>query len=156
MAVRTTSDLTWPPRWDFFRELGSIQAVLDGHSGDDPFFRGEARWYNPLVPTLAATLSRWFSVPLPTFLVRAGPYLNLFVPVGFYLLFRRLLTPWPAVLGLAIFLFWPAAYLPIGTAGVYSPWAWPRNIAQGFYFLGALALTWPTSEEAGGEWWPAC
>ena len=140
MAVKTTNDLTWPPRWDFYRDLGTMQAVLDGRSQDDPIFLGEHSWYNPLIPSLLALASKWSSLPLPAFVVRVGPFINLLVPIGFYLFCRRLLKPWPALAALTIFLFWVPPHLPPNSSGLYSPWAWPRNVAQGLYFCGALTL----------------
>ena len=75
------------------------------------------------------------------------PVLNLLVPAGFYLLARRLLGRWPALAALSIFLSGRRPACPENTAGVYSPWAWPRNVAQGLYFLGALALHRTTRDD---------
>jgi hypothetical protein len=147
LALQATAGLTWPPRWDFYRELGSIQAVLDGRAGADPLYLGERRWYNPLIPQLMAWGSAVTRVQPPEFIVRSGPLLNLLGPIGFYLLGRRLVGRWPAVLGLTVYLFWPAPYLPENSAGTYSGWAWPRNVAQGPCFLAALALVAQASRD---------
>jgi hypothetical protein len=139
LAIRTTSDLSWPPKGDFYREIGSTQSVLDGWPSADPAYLGEGRWYNPLVPRLVAWIAPHVNLPLPTLYTRAGPYFNLIVPVAFYLLVCVLFGRWAAVASLGIFLFAASPFVPPRVLGTYSPWLWARNFAQGLFFITAAA-----------------
>ena len=139
LAIRTTSDLSWPPKDDFHREMGSTQSVLDGRPLADPGYLGEGRWYSPLLPRLVAIIAPHFGLPLPTLYTRAGPYFNLLVPVAFYVFVGVLFGRWAAVAGLAVFLFSVGPFVPPRNLGTYSPWLWARNFAQGLFFLAAAA-----------------
>lgn len=140
LAITTTADLDWPPRDDFYREMGSTQSIMDGRSKSDPAYLREAAWYNPLVPRLVALVAPHTRLPLPTLYTRAGPYFNLLTPLGFYLLVALLFGRWTAVASLGVFLFTVAPFLPPRVLGTYSPWLWTRNFAPGFFFLTAAAM----------------
>ena len=49
--------LSWPPDVDLYRDIAQAQTMADGALLADPFYRGEAVWYNPLVPGLVATMA---------------------------------------------------------------------------------------------------
>src|ERR1700722_1670578 len=89
LGLRATSDLEWPCESDFFRDMGSAQTFLDGRPGSDPAYLGEFNWYNPLQPTLFAGLAWLTGLPLHVLYARAGAYLNLIGPIGFYILARQ-------------------------------------------------------------------
>ena len=141
MALETVHGLTWPPRPDFYRELGSVQHILEGRALEDPIYLGEARWYNPLVPALLAVIATRVDVPLYELIVGFGPYLNLICPIAFYLLVSRaLFGAWIGVAALAVYLFAFSPFLPPSVEGTYSPWLWTRNFMQGPVFLTAAAM----------------
>ncbi len=137
LAIRTTADLSWPPKDDFYRQIGGTQSVLDGRPSADPGYLGEGRWYNPLVPRLVAWIAPHVDLPLPTLYTRAGPYFNLIVPVAFYSFVCVLFGRWAAVTSLGIFLFATSPLVPPRVLGTYSPWFWARNFAQGLFFITA-------------------
>lgn len=121
-----------------YREMSAAQTVLDGHPGDDPSYRGESRWYNPMSGWILAAAQRVTHAPLPKLTVRIGPYINLLAPLAFYLLAAAWLPPWSAVAALASFLFLSALRLPFTDAATYSPWFAPENYGQGVFYLALL------------------
>lgn len=139
-AIRTTADLTWPPLFDFYREMGATQSILEGKPLADPAYLGEHRWYNPLVPRVVAWIAPITDLSLPTFYTRAGPYFNLIVPLAFFVFVRVLFGRWAAVASLAIFLFVVSPLLPPRVLGTYSPWLWTRNVTQGLFYFAATAI----------------
>jgi hypothetical protein len=138
-GIATTGDLDWPPRTDFYREMGSTHAVMADRADEDPAYLGEGRWYNPLVPRVMAVLSEATGIDLPRLFTRAGPYLNLITPAGFYVLARVLLGGWRALACLLVFVYMLNPRLP-GSIALYSPWLWTRNFSQGFCYLTAALL----------------
>jgi len=91
-GLSTVSGITYPPDVDSLRDIGFAQGILNGDFFGDPAYAGEIRWYPPLVPALAAAAGRLFSIAdLPNFWVQAGPWINLLVPVAFFLAAQRLL-----------------------------------------------------------------
>ncbi len=139
LAVRTTWGLQWPCETDFFRDMGGAQAILDGDAGSDPAYLGENNWFNPLQPAVFAGLAFITGLPLPTLYAVAGPFLNLLGPVGFFLLARQLMGGTAALAALAAYLFMGNPGVPSWFQATYSPWAWPMNFAQGFFFLTVAA-----------------
>jgi hypothetical protein len=73
-AVRTTADLAWPPDTDHYRDLAQSQTMRDGALLQDPFYRGESTWYNPLLPGLVAAVSYLTGQPVHVSAARAGAY----------------------------------------------------------------------------------
>ena len=55
---RATHDLNWPPDFDLYRDTSIAQTMLDGGGLADPAYPGGRLWYNPLVPGIAAGISR--------------------------------------------------------------------------------------------------
>jgi hypothetical protein len=47
--------------------------MADGRWLDDPAYRGETFWYNPLLPATTALVSKAASMPVFTTYVRLGP-----------------------------------------------------------------------------------
>jgi hypothetical protein len=64
---------------------------------------------------------------------------NLLGPIAFFLLAWQLLGRWPAVAALGAYLFLGKPDVPSWFQATYSPWAWPMDFAQGFFYLTAAA-----------------
>lgn len=141
VAAAATHDLDWPGEVDFFRDMGASQALLDGAWLADPGYRGETRWYSPLVPGLIAAVSVATDVELPVLYARAGAYLNLLCPLAFYVMVRLLFGPWVALASLASYLFLGNPERPSYVQATYSPWLWPSNTAQCFFYATVSAWT---------------
>lgn len=140
-ALNTTHDLKWPFDFDHWRDIAQAQTVRDGHPLADPYFRGEWAWYNPLVAWVVATGALLSGASPAMVHVQAGPYLNLLGPIAFYVLMRRIARPDAAVAALAMYLFFVLRDdEPSWAYATYSPWLFPGNFAQGFFFVGMLAL----------------
>jgi hypothetical protein len=139
LALRATAGLEWPCEDDFFRDMGGAQAILDGCVGSDPAYLGELSWFNPLQPTLFALLALVTGLPLHVAYARLGPFVNLLGPIGFFLLARQLMGRWAALAALVAYLFLGKPDVPSWFQATYSPWAWPMDFAQGFFFLTAAA-----------------
>ena len=139
LAIQATLGLVWPCEVDFYRDMGGAQAVLDGFPGYDPAYLGEINWYNPFQPTLLAALSWVSGLPLHMVFTRFGPYVNLLGPIGFVLMARKLMPAWAAVAALGAYLFLGNPLVPSWFQATYSPWAWPMDFAQGFFYLTMAA-----------------
>ena len=132
-GIRTTSDLDWPFDPDHLRDIAQAQTIRDGGWFQDPFYRDEWVWYNPLLPGIIAGISYLTGLPVNIVASRSGAYLNLAVPVSFYLLVLRLTGPPTAVASLAGLLF--LVHAPTWAAPTYSPWLFGSMFAQSFFYL---------------------
>lgn len=139
-AVSTTHDLEYGFNPDLYRDTGAAQSILNGDFPSDPIYLGERAWYNPLVPTLIAALSRLTQIPPHILYVRAGAYLNLLAPLGFYVLVARLFNRWTALAAAVGYLFL-VENRAIGYFASYTPWLFPTDFGQGVFYL-ALATYW--------------
>jgi hypothetical protein len=142
---------TWPPEMDHYRDLAAAQWLLHGHFAGDVAFAGEARWYPPLVPALGAALAAVLRIPLPRIWAEMGPFVNLLAPITFYLLARLLMSPLAAFSALAGFLFFGLRAAQLGFQATYSPWVWPNQFVQCFFY-GAAAC-WLMSIRTGSRRW---
>ena len=70
----TVAGLVRPADWDSFRDIGYIQALLDGNWLGDPLFGGEIRYYPPLMHAIAAA-AVWIGNRRPQTLAVAGSVL---------------------------------------------------------------------------------
>src|SRR5512135_1489763 len=104
-GVATTGSLYWPADSDLARDSAQAMTVYDGDLLGDPQYVGEMLWYNPLTPSLVALIAKVSNQPLPLIYTRAGAYLNLLVPILFYVLVAVLLDQWKALAATAAFLF---------------------------------------------------
>jgi hypothetical protein len=131
--------VTIPPDEDTIRDIGFIQATLDGNFLGDPTNAGALRWYPPLVHVLAAAFV-WFSgATLMPFWVQAGPWLNLLSPLMFFVMNRRLIGPWPAVAATAVFVLFNGSAMPSDAAASYTPFSFTPGLAWAMFF-GAVWL----------------
>ncbi len=140
LAVRATAGLEWPCESDFYRDMGGAQAILDGRFGSDPAYLGEVNWFNPLQPAVFAGLSVLTGLPLHVVYARLGPFVNLLGPLGFYLMAMQMLGRRAALAALGAYLFLGNPAVPSWFQATYSPWAWPMDFAQGFFFLTVAAF----------------
>ncbi len=148
LAVRTTADLAWPPDTDHYRDLAQSQTIRDGALLQDPFYRGESAWYNPLLPGMVAAVSYLTGQPVHVSAARAGPYLNLAAPIAFYVLVFRLIGPACALASLAGFLF--VVRGPTWATPTYSPWLYASVFAQTFFYSTLAAYAAAMKNE---RWW---
>lgn len=147
-GARTTGDLEWPPDPDHYRDLAQAQTIQDGSWLQDPFYRGESTWYNPLLPTAVAAISSLTGYPIHVVGTRAGAYLNIIAPLALYLLVFRLLGPSVALtslVGLLLLVRGPTWAVP-----TYSPWLFVSIAAQPFFYL---TLTTYHAAVETGRWW---
>jgi hypothetical protein len=140
LARRTTHDLAWPNEHDLYRDVAAAQSILDEGFGRDPYYRGELVWYNPLTSLAMAATHRITHVPLPEVAVRGGAYLNLLGPVAFFLMVWVMFDAWTAWLALGGFLFCIGGSFPSWASATYSPWLYPVNFAQAFFYLLIMRL----------------
>ena len=83
-------------------------------------------------------------LPVNIVAARSGAYLNLAVPVSFYLLVLRLTGPPTAVASLAGLLF--LVHAPTWAAPTYSPWLFGSVFAQSFFIYTATYCAASVSE----------
>lgn len=134
-GVWALRDLQWPYDLDGFRDVAIVQRILDGAWSDDPVYRGEAGWYNPLIPGAVALVTAITGLPTPQASVVTGPWLNGVAAVAFFICLRRLVGAGPACAGLAAFLLLPGRP-PAWAAATYSPWLFPSVTAQALMYFG--------------------
>ncbi|HYI83107.1 MAG TPA: hypothetical protein VEX11_07855 [Acetobacteraceae bacterium] len=142
-GVMTTRGVSAPPDQDALRDIGFAQALLDGNWFGDPSYPGALRYYPPLLSVLAAVAAALSGAgeDLPGFWVSIGPWVNLAVPLCFFLMARRLLGG--AAAGAAaclVFVLWNGAAGPPSAMGGYSPWLFAPGFAQAFFFLAILLI----------------
>ncbi len=146
------SGITYPPDVDSLRDIGFAQGMLNGDIFGDPAYAGETRWYPPLLPALAAAAVRLFGIAdLPSFWVQAGPWINLLVPVAFFLAAQRLLgSTVSAAAALTAFVLFNGTVGGPWVTGGYTPWPFIPNISQSLFFLTlSLILSFQ-----GSRHWP--
>ena len=136
-GVFSVSGLGYPPDVDSIRDIGFAQGILNSDLFGDPAYAGEARWYPPLMPAVAAATSRLFGITeLPVFWVQAGPWINLFVPATFFLAARQLLgSTASGAAALTVFVLFDGAVGRPWVTGGYTPWPFIPNISQSIFFL---------------------
>jgi hypothetical protein len=123
---------------DMVRNISMAQSVLDGHPLSDSIFYGETLWYNPMLPALTAAVSKITGSPLLTTNMRIGAYINLLVPIGFYLLLLFAFNIRTAAVATAGMLFVFNNTIPTYMAGTYSAVSYALHLAPGFFFLSLL------------------
>ena len=152
VTYRTTCDLTWPQDHDLYRDMASAQSLLDEGFGHDPCYLGEKIWYNPLVPAVMALAQRVTGLPLPEVFARGGTYLNLLAPLSFFAMAAMLFDGWTAVLALCGYLFAVGGAFPSWGAATYSPWIYPVNFAQTFFYVLILRLALLRGQPLSVRW----
>lgn len=151
-GLRVTSGLHVPPDPDLFRDAAQAQTMADGVWGGDPFFAGEFLWYNPLVPALVALLHAVTRTPILGLYARGGVVLNLFGPLTFFALARRLFGSGAAAAATLAFLFLAPRDLPGWAAAGYSPWLFAGVFTQALFYTGVIVADQAARSQQAG-WW---
>jgi hypothetical protein len=135
-------DVPVPPDLDSLRDLGFIQALLDGNYWGDPSYAGEWRYYPPLVHAIIAVAARLVGVEdLALFWTRSGIWLNALTPIAFFLMCRTMLAGSPAaVVAIGVYVLWSGSVSTPWMMGGYTPWALTPSIAQTLFFLSVLVI----------------
>lgn len=145
-----TGDLDWPGDPDMFRDLAVAQSLVDCRCLDDPHYRGERLWYNPLTAGVVAAVATITHRPVSVVQVRDGAWLNLLAPLGFYTVVALTAGRLAALPALIAFLFLgPGRLFDTST---YSPWLMSPNFAQGFLYLGVAAYVWAADGDRIARW----
>lgn len=132
----TVAGLVRPADWDSFRDIGYIQALLDGNWLGDPLFGGEIRYYPPLMHAIAAA-AVWITGTPPMILwLFASPWFNLLSPLAFFDMNRRLFDLPTAAASAVIFALCNGLFGPPWLAAGYTPWPIVSNLALPFFFAG--------------------
>lgn len=130
-GVSITHDLEWGPNTDYYRDAGLALSIQQGNFGADSIYEGEHSWYPPLVPSVVAGVSSITGTPVYTVAVRMGAYLNLLVPIAFYIMVWRFLGQRVALAASVALLFYISGTMHTS----YSPWLNPAAFAVGLFFL---------------------
>ncbi len=139
-GLRATHGLNWPPDNDAYRDIALGQLILDGQYPADYLFDGEWLWYNPLTGALVAAGAWLADISPPQADVRMGPWINLAVPIAFFVLAWYLTNIWVAVAALLAFVFFLPLERPTYVSASYSPWLIAPHLSQGLFYIALL--TW--------------
>ena len=140
IGVGATADLQWPGGPDFTRDIAAAQSIASPEPLQDPFYRHERLWYNPLTPAVVATIASVTREPIHTVYARAGAYLNLLAPIAFFGMLWQLFGPRVAMFGVAGFLFFVPQDGNAILCARYSPWLMPVHFVQALFYGGVTAL----------------
>lgn len=138
-GLRTTRDLNWHPGNDAYRDIALAQIILDGNYPADYLFEGEWLWYNPLTGALVAAGAWLGDIAPPQADVRLGPWINLAVPIAFFLLTWYLADAWVALAALLSFLFFLPQDRPSYVSAGYSPWLLAPHLSQALFYPALIA-----------------
>lgn len=139
LGVSRTAGLTWPHDADLYRNMAQAQTITDGDLFGDPYYRGEKAWYNPLTPALVALLHRLTGLEVPRLYAQAGAYLNLVVPIGFYVLANAFFGRLTASLATFYILFLGHPGEASWMRPAYGPWLFAGTFGQVFFYMGLVA-----------------
>jgi hypothetical protein len=153
-ARRATVGLSMPYDMDHFREIASAQTIADGRWLQDPFYRDETLWYNPLLAATVAAVSKITGFTMPVAYIQSGPVLTTLTQLAFFAMAACLAGPWPAALALAVLLFSPPHNFGAWKAPTVSVWLFPSAFAATFFYAG-LVMCWLAIERRRLMWWLA-
>jgi len=139
LGVSRTADLSWPHDADLYRNMAQAQVMADGDFFADPFYAGEKAWYNPLTPAVVALLHRVTGLEMPVLYARAGAYLNLAVPLAFYVLAQAFLGRLGGLLATFYLVFLGHPGEASWMRPAYAPWFFAGSFGQVFFYLGLAA-----------------
>ncbi len=134
-CYKTVHDLHWAFEPDFDRDIGYIRTTLNGHYGIDPNYLGQYMWYNPLLYLSEAAVVKITGMPINIVVARAGMFLNLFGPIFFFIMARKLFDYKVAFAALLSFLFLANGNLPGWGGATYSPWQLADLYVQFIFYL---------------------
>jgi len=141
-GLRLVGGLVRPPDIDSLRDVGFIQAFLDGNWFGDPAYSGEWRYYPPLVHALGALLARLLGAKDALALwVQAGVWLNLLTPLTFFLMAKRLLgSSQAAAASATVYVLFNGAVSRPWMTGGYTPWPLTPSISQALFFASVWII----------------
>ncbi len=135
----TLEGLERPVDVDSYRDVGYVQALLDGNWLGDPLYGGEYRFYSPLFHVLGA-IAAWVTGLSPmTLWLHASPWFNLLAPLTFFDMTRRLFNLPTAAVAAVVFALNGLLYPPWISAG-YSPWPIICTLALPLFFIGVSLI----------------
>ena len=137
-CYKTTHDLHYPFDLDFDRDVSFARGMMNGHYGQDPNYKGEFLWYNPMLFTIEAAIAKITSSPLMEVVVQAGTYLNLLGPITFFLMAAYFFGFEAALACLLCFLFSRGKMVNVGLPYNYSPWLYPFCFAQSLFYINII------------------
>jgi len=157
-ALRAIAGADWPHLYDALRDIGMAQSILHGRYPEDHILLGKTLWFNPLTAACVALFSAITGVLPPRADVLLGPFLNLLLPLGMYLLARALFGRWPAAASVVALLFVNALHrehnpytIASSNAAVYTPWLFAPHLTQGIFYL-ALLVYWKALQSGRLAW----
>jgi hypothetical protein len=125
---------------DTYRDSGFIQGFLDGNLAGDPSIDGAKRYYPPLMHAIAAAVA-WITHTRPLqLLIWAAPWVNLLIPVTFFLMVRSIFSAAVAALSTLVLVCFDGLLLPPWMAASYSPWHSVPAITQSLFFCGVWLI----------------
>jgi len=133
-----TRNLSWPCEIDLIRNTAQAQSAIDSSLLDDPTYLGEKTWYSPLAHWIVALISSVSKIPPHIIFQRAGAFLNILVPVSFYIFIAILMEPAIALASLLGMLFVFNNHLPTCTSGTYTPILYSSHFAPWLFFITLL------------------
>ena len=141
-GISAQRDVPVPPDIDSLRDLGFIQALLDGNYWGDPSYAGEWRYCPPLVHVIIAAMARVSGADnLVLLWTRSGIWLNLLTPLTFFLMCRRLFAcSGTAVAATCFYVLWSGSWYTPWLMGGYTPWSLTPSIAQTLFFISIPAI----------------
>lgn len=125
---------------DTFRDAGFVQGFLDGNWFGDPGIGGAWRYYPPLIHALFAGAAAMTGISPLRLLIAAAPWVNLVVPLGFFLMCRSLAGAPAAVFGTALLVIFNGWVLPPWVSAAYHPWFSVPLLALGAFFFSAWLI----------------
>lgn len=141
-ALARAATLSWPFFHDAWRDVGAAQGMLDGRYPEDPVVLGAVLWYNPLTGALNALFAWTMGLGAGAANVAAGPWVNLLIPLGLFLLVRVAVGAWAAAGAVLMLIAGNALHERMGawvSTLTYSPWLWAPPLGQAL-LLFTLAL----------------
>ena len=139
-GLQSIAGLDRPPDMDSLRDVGFVQGFLDGNWLGDPVYAGEFRWYPPLFPALGA-LAVWLTgLPVMRLWLDLAPWVNLLVPLTFFLMCRRLLGAPAAAVATAVFVLFNGAFTYPFIEAAYTPWPLVPDFSLSLFFLGVALI----------------
>jgi hypothetical protein len=136
----TVAGLERPADWDSFRDIGYVQALLDGNWLGDPLYGGEVRFYSPLMHVITAAAVWVTGIPPMTWWVQASPWFNLLAPLAFFDMNRRLFDLPTAAFSTVIFTLFNGLFAPPWIAAGYTPWPFICSMALPLFFAGVSVV----------------
>jgi len=150
-ALARADTLIWPFFHDAWRDVGAAQGMLDGRYPEDPVVLGAVLWYNPLTAAITALWAWATGLGAGAANVAAGPWVNLLIPLGLFLLVRAAVGAWAAAGAVLMLVAGNALHERMGAwvgTVTYSPWLWAPHLGQALLFftlaLFVLALRRPS------------